>query len=76
VSRSSEWPARATVLRLSRSISKWLGAIWQADDSVHPVPGATLIEPELGQQARLLPVVGTPNAAAEKDAAAVAFACA
>jgi hypothetical protein len=62
---SAPLPIDTTVVR---------GDLGQVDDSVHSVPCATLIEPELGQQARLLPVVGTPNAAAEKDTAAVAFA--
>src|SRR5205809_7737735 len=58
---------------LSRTTSKWSRRLRQVDDSIHPVPGATFIEPELGQQARLLAGVGTPNGAAEQHEAAVTF---
>ena len=45
----------------------------QVDDPIHPVPGATLIGPELGQQSRLIAVVGTSTRAAEQDEASVTF---
>jgi hypothetical protein len=64
-------PTRARGLCLSRATFKWSRRFRQVDDSVRPIPGATFIEPEPGQQARLLAVVRTLNAAAEQDEAAV-----
>jgi hypothetical protein len=45
----------------------------KVDDSVRPVPAATLTQPELGHQARLVTVVSAPNTAAEQDEAAVSL---
>jgi len=46
----------------------------QVDDSVRPVPSAPFTQPEVGHQARLVAVVGTPDAAAKEHEAAVIFA--
>ena len=46
----------------------------KVDDSVRPVPAATLMQPEVGHEARLVAVVGAPSAAAEQDEAAVTLA--
>src|SRR5947208_11766862 len=57
----------------TRTTSKGSRRLRQVDDSIRPVPSATFTEPEVGHQARLVAVVGTPNRAAEQDEAAVTF---
>jgi hypothetical protein len=73
VSRGSEcrrWPRSGAFPDRDQG---WSPRLRQVDDSIHPVPAATFIEPELGKQARLLTVLGTLNGAAEQDQAAVTF---
>src|SRR5437868_6995911 len=57
----------------TRTTSKGSRRLRQVDDSIGPVPSATFTETEVGHQARLVAVVGTPNRAAEQDEAAVTF---
>src|SRR5438876_5620136 len=40
-----------------RALSRSSRRLRQVDDPIHPVPAATLIGPELGQQSRLITVV-------------------
>jgi hypothetical protein len=46
----------------------------KVDDSVRPVPAATLTQPEVDHEARPVAVVGAPNDAAEQDEAPVTLA--
>src|SRR5688572_22344197 len=64
---SRTWGALAHRCSPSRQLRK-------VDDAVRPVPAATLTPPEVGHQARLVAVVGAPNAAAEQDEATVTLA--
>jgi hypothetical protein len=59
---------------LAHLCSSPLRRLRKVDDSVRPVPAATLTQPEVGHEARLVAVVGVPNAAAEQDEATVTLA--
>jgi hypothetical protein len=63
--------ATADLVRAGTRPAKASRRFWQVDDSVRPVPSATFAEPEVGQQARLVAVVGTPNSAAAQHEPAV-----